>query len=161
MKTIDFKNLSDDEKKAKFKLCLTRFMPTLSVQEIDLVTNARVNFRNGTTPLYTKQWSIKSTGDIKLFNRTLIHKSSWVNGHLALEEVGTWLIGGGEFGVSTNGVLERPPQIKSPTQSQLIAIASTWCDEKTHFLTTRWQLYGLTHHTAAQCRNSAVGTGVL
>jgi hypothetical protein len=142
MKTSEFKNLSDVEKKEKFKLCLTHFMPTLSVQEVDLVANARVNFRNGTTPLYTKQWSIKSTHDIKLFSLVLTPKSRWVNGHPALEEVGTWLIGGGEFGVSPNGVLERPPQIKNPAQSQLIAVASTWCDEKTHFFSTRWQLYG-------------------
>ncbi len=143
MKTLEFKQLTESEKQNKLKSCLAMQLPSLSLSELELVINARVNFREGKTPLANRQWTLKVTDDLELFYSVLLLQTVGAAEFPTLKEVGTWLIGGGEFGsINDNNIINAPGLVKRPDMTQLVAIVSVSYNIKTDYFDTRFQLFG-------------------
>lgn len=101
-----FRTLSNAQKQEVLATYLKNALPFLSSEVIQTIVTARVNLMDGTTkPLVKYQWSVHLETDLNSFKETITLANQGTEfiqraTEIKVVECGTWLVGGGEFGLA-------------------------------------------------------------
>lgn len=148
MRQSYFKSLTNSQRKQQFAAYLTKNMPFLSQAQVQSIITARVNLLDGTTaPLIKFQWTVHHLEeDLTHFRTVTTMHDKGVEFTRTGTEIrtvmcGTWILGGGKFGLdrevkvvpsvcSLSPTFKKacyPPTIPVTTEVQCIAvITSEW-----------------------------------